>query len=318
MLAVHPFMELNPSVKKRNAIESADGTRCDNSKRQRPDEGLCDECQRYDFRGPVNLDAVSLGKCYDGFLITNVGTRFRKPIQSRCPLCHILSASRIDLAQLPEQGAEDGKCTDEIRAFHFLKNFDGIEFGAAIRKHEDSCSFFLVVVPASFTVKGGNWLVLKKHMYHHGYAVCYEKPAPLPDSFTAQVLPQQFDPSGPRSWLQYCKDHHKKLCSRKYPRPKGLKLLDCSSLTVRHAADKDSYVALSYVWGNSGIFDKLVVHANSPHLPSVLPMVVSDAIEVTKALGFRYLWVDKYCIDQSDYEAKHEQIQQMDSVYENS
>lgn len=43
---------------------------------------------------------------------------------------------------------------------------------------------------------------------------------------------------------------------------------------------------------------------------------MSDALSVTKALGYRYLWVDKFCIDQTDENAKLEQIRHMDSVYE--
>jgi hypothetical protein len=45
-----------------------------------------------------------------------------------------------------------------------------------------------------------------------------------------------------------------------------------------------------------------------------LPQTVRDAIDVTKRLGFRYLWVDRYCIP-SDPQLKHKQISTMDIVY---
>jgi hypothetical protein len=46
-----------------------------------------------------------------------------------------------------------------------------------------------------------------------------------------------------------------------------------------------------------------------------LPLTVEDAITVTKAIGFQYLWVDQYCIDQGDEKEKQRQIQQMDLIY---
>lgn len=44
-------------------------------------------------------------------------------------------------------------------------------------------------------------------------------------------------------------------------------------------------------------------------------MVVQDAIIATQRLGWRYLWVDRYCIDQDDDEDKHDQIRAMDRIY---
>ncbi|KAG6354275.1 hypothetical protein INS49_004880 [Diaporthe citri] len=46
-----------------------------------------------------------------------------------------------------------------------------------------------------------------------------------------------------------------------------------------------------------------------------VPLTIEDAITVTKALDFQYLWVDQYCIDQGDPKDKHGQIQQMDRTY---
>lgn len=43
---------------------------------------------------------------------------------------------------------------------------------------------------------------------------------------------------------------------------------------------------------------------------------MEDAIHVTKALDIRYLWVDRYCIDQTNEEEKHHTICNMDVIYE--
>ena len=42
------------------------------------------------------------------------------------------------------------------------------------------------------------------------------------------------------------------------------------------------------------------------------------AITVTRKLGFRYLWIDRYCINQQRIEEVSTQVQQMDLVYQNS
>jgi len=46
-----------------------------------------------------------------------------------------------------------------------------------------------------------------------------------------------------------------------------------------------------------------------------LSNVVRDAIEITEKLGFKYLWVNRYCINQHNSEEKHSQIRNMDSIY---
>ena len=50
-------------------------------------------------------------------------------------------------------------------------------------------------------------------------------------------------------------------------------------------------------------------------LPDDIPKVVEDAITVTKTLSWRYLWVDRYCIDQQDEVHKNDQINNMDKIY---
>jgi hypothetical protein len=46
-----------------------------------------------------------------------------------------------------------------------------------------------------------------------------------------------------------------------------------------------------------------------------LPATIRDAIIVVLALGYRYLWIDRYCIEQADCPARHSQIQQMGNIY---
>lgn len=54
-------------------------------------------------------------------------------------------------------------------------------------------------------------------------------------------------------------------------------------------------------------------------LPRNLPRGIENAMEATTEMGFRYLWIDRYCIRQDDDSAaKHAQIQNMNLVYGSS
>jgi len=47
-----------------------------------------------------------------------------------------------------------------------------------------------------------------------------------------------------------------------------------------------------------------------------IPTTIKDAVEVVKAIGERYLWVDALCIMQDvDDDEKHHQIAAMDWLY---
>jgi hypothetical protein len=83
------------------------------------------------------------------------------------------------------------------------------------------------------------------------------------------------------------------------------------------AANNCVYVALSYVWGKP-VRDYDDDPCSGDELPEALPATVEDAIIATQQLGYRYLWVDKYCINQADEQDKIQQIQNMDIIYKGS
>lgn len=69
------------------------------------------------------------------------------------------------------------------------------------------------------------------------------------------------------------------------------------------------WVALSYVWGHSS------GDAGPEVFPQALPNTIEDAIKVTEEMGYRYLWVDRYCIDQKEEAQKLDLIAKMDIIY---
>ena len=116
-----------------------------------------------------------------------------------------------------------------------------------------------------------------------------------------------------KNWISLCQNKHTKVCSIEDPSfVPGLKLIDCITRDIILAEDKP-YVAMSYVWGSGS-----EVSENLNKLPETLPNTIKDAIIVTKRLGYRYLWVDRYCIDQKNEEEKADQCGKMDLIYQNA
>lgn len=116
-----------------------------------------------------------------------------------------------------------------------------------------------------------------------------------------------------RSWLNLCFADHPS-CASSSARDKQaiphMKLIDCHTQTIVTAAPSMQYLALSYVWGQ-GPLEKYTY----PNLPDPLPPTIKDAITVTLKLGYRYIWVDRYCIWQDDPAHKAGQILRMMDIY---
>lgn len=135
-----------------------------------------------------------------------------------------------------------------------------------------------------------------------------------------------------RQWLNICMLEHKHLEKSVVSSVQDgtftlLKLIDAQCMKIVPASRIAAYAALSYTWGsnhpsNMDIPNKADVPTNANRnfeavyrLPRSLPRVVEDAIRLIKALGIRYLWIDRYCIDQSNIPELHEHLRRMDDIY---
>ncbi|KAI2463826.1 HET-domain-containing protein [Annulohypoxylon bovei var. microspora] len=81
---------------------------------------------------------------------------------------------------------------------------------------------------------------------------------------------------------------------------------------------KAPYVTLSHCWGGS--IPSITIEANKAARaktldPSGLPQNFKDAIQITRALGIRYLWIDALCIIQDSKADWFREAGRMSSVY---
>ncbi|KAL2075082.1 hypothetical protein VTL71DRAFT_24 [Oculimacula yallundae] len=109
-------------------------------------------------------------------------------------------------------------------------------------------------------------------------------------------------------WYQTCMNAHGICCAPKKPPGAslpGFRAINCltDSFEIENISWSEKYVALSYVWGTGTENERW-------------PATVKDAIAVTKKMKLKYLWVDRVCINQDDYEEKMFLVSKMDAIYE--
>ncbi|KAH7403276.1 heterokaryon incompatibility protein-domain-containing protein [Cadophora sp. MPI-SDFR-AT-0126] len=127
-------------------------------------------------------------------------------------------------------------------------------------------------------------------------------------------------------WLEYCKDNHTACREAQSPfMPTRLinvnapiKLVYCEG-----RVEPAPYVVLSYVWGAARSH---ILTSETQYRRTLgegmdeenLPQTIRDAIEVTRRLGYTYLWVDSLCIVQDSPEDKNSQIPRMGAYFRNA
>lgn len=127
-----------------------------------------------------------------------------------------------------------------------------------------------------------------------------------------------------RKWKADCLTNHGAVCEDSLAsltdRPRWL--IDIELNCVVPGFDARSYVALSYLWGKTAQF-----RMKKEHLPESqklnglrdLPIArtILDAIDLTREIGERFLWVDALCIAQDDEELASE-LEKMGAIYANA
>jgi hypothetical protein len=116
-----------------------------------------------------------------------------------------------------------------------------------------------------------------------------------------------------KAWIRQCYAEHKATCgSWKGHRIRPDRVIDCEKEVL--CTNEEAYVCLSYIWGPAPVGTEEL----GKSLPQDLPQTIRDAMSVTLNIGLRYLWVDRYCIDQNDADEKHNIIKNMNAICKSS
>lgn len=133
-------------------------------------------------------------------------------------------------------------------------------------------------------------------------------------------------------WLRTCEGEHEHsskavdLGYTSHATSPHFRVIDVDEECIAQKSEPCRYLALSYVWGATSQGLK-ATKANIARLEELgglrafekeIPRTIKDACSLVRALGERYLWVDRLCIVQDDNESKMEAIQHMDMIYAGS
>lgn len=130
-----------------------------------------------------------------------------------------------------------------------------------------------------------------------------------------RLIQPNISPELIKKWLRYCQENHSSACKEgseatlSISTISSFKVINCETRQVVQGC-RAPYIALSYVWGAGERGPSF-----SSELPAQLPTTIEDAITVTLSLGMQYLWIDRYCIIQSNPTEVQEQVGQMDLIY---
>lgn len=192
-----------------------------------------------------------------------------------------------------------------------------------------------VLRPYAQKSKGGYVQSARLNMFPEITLLANDSPAPLTDFFARPIDQNKIDFSIVRGWISSCKSAHGRECDRAmmhehevtHPVDEipGFRLIDVVDNCLVRGIGRCEYTTLSYVWGqatvlralksNVGIFEQIGA-LKLPEFQEAIPWTIRDAMQVSREIGIRYLWVDSLCIVQDDDTGeKAKTISKMDLVY---
>jgi hypothetical protein len=129
-----------------------------------------------------------------------------------------------------------------------------------------------------------------------------------------------------RTWLSNCLEQHDwcRTTTVQGTVFSPYRLIHISTSYIRLSVDHlphTAYLALSYCWGAATIFSTTKENLED-HIKSIawekLPTTFQHAIELTRILGYEYIWIDSLCIIQHDNQDFAIQSREMGDIYANA
>ncbi len=130
-----------------------------------------------------------------------------------------------------------------------------------------------------------------------------------------------------RGWLAACDRQHGHVCQLVKHNPHSPTcspawLIDVEDLCLIRGKPGTRYFALSYVWGPSKSLActemanlALLQQRGALEMTVRMPKTIAHAVGLTKLLGERYLWADRFCIVQDNSPDKQAQLDGMGDIF---
>lgn len=264
-------------------------------------KGLCLKCHLIAYPFLQSMTVADLRRAGPRY-VNNI--RLAKK-DSSCTLCNFLSSLAYSASS--NGGAHHG-ITSEC-SLH-ASTFSEVFFDAQDRPwfFDDDQVVFFISPLYSRGPKAADWALRN--------SACFMPLDGRSSGIFARELSPQADLGVVREWIQHCDHGHthpdcNPAVALQLP---GFQVIDCETRTLVTWQGPAPYATLSYVWGS----DPTEVPGDGARLPETLPKLIEDAINVASFLGYRYLWIDRYCIPQDNDEVKAGLIRNMDKIYSES
>ncbi len=237
----------------------------------------CSTCRDHTSLEPIFTSISTSKQVYGRFELSTVNEE--KRVSAPCALCTMLQSRRQSFYMLP--------LIPILSTDGFINNIESVRV--------------IIVVEISHGASA-----IQLHI---------ECSSSLPSRASCGHIPaalRTFGYEDIRNTLLRCEHTHNLCVEEEGPLLTGLRVIDCLDRRVILAPAACSYMALSYVWGTSSVNEPL----SDDRLPACTENTIEDAMKVCIGLGFRFLWVDRYCIDQfGDQNDIDFQINNMHLVY---
>ena len=276
-------------------------------------QNFCFRCRAIDFRAIFSLDGRKLP--LDGLPVFDIHLS-ASLVGSACLLCRMLATMAFSTERrLPEPSPNDLK---DGQWFH-LRAYSQTVFWNSTAKTRRTKRKPIVVGLGGRRPFVAWYRSLNVELFRHGVIQpsCSAKNEAL---FCESSSVRGARVASIRKMLRSCLSFHVQ-CNRNTLRfPSDARVIDCVSKKIVPLVPSQQYLTLSYVWG------KRLTSPGNRHpstsegvtLPDQLPRTVADAVQLTFLLGYRYLWIDQYCINQHQELDKKHQIGEMGSIYSHS
>lgn len=254
---------------------------------------ICNECSAIEFWWLSRLSFDEISNLRPHAMIDKGLARILDPACTHCPLYNLLRSgfgldSKMAVYSFPPR-------TEHIMHLEARSYLSACELARTKIVKENYC-FSVSYVSME------NGRCQRKFLRSDGCVVCLPK-GREDKPCIPRAVPEQFDVDRARSWLRICEEEHGGSCKEASELVPGMRSIDCDARVVIKAQPQMIWVALSYVWGD----------AQPASLLGATSKTVEDAIKVTKDLGYRYLWIDQFCINQQVQ--KQNQIEKMGAIY---
>lgn len=291
------------------------------------DDGLCTFCQSIDFERIFSLNSADISD--HGLAVLSLNHLAPDLIAAKCPACAMFASMAYEVEEIEVVGRRSLRVEWHLRAFP-ASCLWGVRHPAG-----QAVSVLLCLVrevdTESFRFPRTGPVGVPEELDHALLEDSWRRGFIVPSTATIATRPPhgcvcrgvylEPDTNYERisQLLDECSNNHLECANYSLgPFPQGAHVIDCATREIVSLVPGMNYLALSYVWGDPSLSQTAQAKSilgQTVYLNQNASQTIEDAITVTQGLGHKFLWIDRYCIQQHNNAEKKKQIQQMASIY---